>query len=75
MGKPIVSWIKGLTVYTLEPCNIGKTRKVIEYTAYENLKMVCRRLAAAKTLESRDRIAKQCYHLFEGSILRDTSES
>lgn len=37
----------------------------------ENLKMVCRRLVAAKTLETRDRIAKQCHHLFEGSITRN----
>lgn len=37
----------------------------------ENLKMVCRRLAAAKTIESRDSIAKQCHSLFEGSLLRE----
>lgn len=36
----------------------------------QNLKMVCRRLAAAKTLEIRDRIAKRCVSLFRGSILR-----
>ena len=38
----------------------------------QNLKMVCRRLAAAKTLATRDRIAKQCAKLFAGSPLRDT---
>lgn len=36
----------------------------------ENLKMVCRRLAAAKTIESKDRIAAQCFELFKGSPLR-----
>ena len=36
----------------------------------ENLKMVCRRLANAKTIEQRDKIAKQCQHLFAGNILR-----
>ena len=37
----------------------------------ENLKMVCRRLAAAKSLEIRDRIARQCHYLFMGSALRE----
>lgn len=36
-----------------------------------DLKMVCRRLSSAKTLESRDRIAKQCHNLFKGSALRE----
>lgn len=36
-----------------------------------NLKMVCRRLAVAKTLEARDRIAEKCAHLFKGSVTRD----
>ncbi len=38
----------------------------------ENLKMICRRLAFAKTLESRNNVAKQCHELFKGSILRDS---
>jgi hypothetical protein len=37
----------------------------------ENLRMACRRISAAKTLESRDRIAAQCYGLFSGSPIRD----
>lgn len=36
----------------------------------DDLKMVCRRLSAAKTLVSRDKIAKQCHGLFAGNILR-----
>lgn len=39
----------------------------------DNLEMVCRRLAAAKKIESRDRIAKQCHHLFAGSPLRSAN--
>jgi chromosome segregation ATPase len=35
-----------------------------------NLKMVCRRLSAAMSLETRDKIAAQCLSLFEGSPLR-----
>lgn len=40
----------------------------------ENLKMVCRRLSNAKSIESRDRIAEQCKHLFVGSPLRNSVE-
>lgn len=40
--------------------------------ANEDLKMVCRRLAAARSLETRDKIAKQCHHLFKGNILRES---
>lgn len=36
----------------------------------QNLKMVCRRLAAAKSLTVRDRIAKQCHKLFAGKVTR-----
>jgi hypothetical protein len=35
-----------------------------------DLQMVCRRLAAAKSLETRDRVAEQCHHLFAGNPLR-----
>lgn len=41
----------------------------------EDLKMVCRRMAAAKKLSTKDKIAEQCYHLFAGSILRKERES
>ena len=36
----------------------------------EELKMICRRLSATKTLKTKDKIAKQCCHLFKGSPLR-----
>lgn len=48
--------------------NSGSIKELVNQV--ENLKMVCRLLSNAKTLKSRDRIAKQCQHLFEGSILR-----
>ncbi len=35
------------------------------------LKMVCRRLSAASSIEVRDKIAIQCAELFRGSILRE----
>ena len=40
----------------------------------ENLKMVCRRLANAKTIEVRDYRAKRCAHLFIGSPLKNAEE-
>lgn len=58
--------------------DLGNTLPVVLRSAYEqkckeleNLKMVCRRLSAAKTIESRDKIKDQCLDLFRGSVLRD----
>lgn len=36
----------------------------------EDLKMICRRLAAAKTIEKRDAVVALCLHLFKGQITR-----
>ncbi len=63
-------------VYTKDPL-MNVTAHVIERSAFDevvrensDLQMVCRRLSAAKTIEARDKIVKQCLHLFGGSILR-----
>lgn len=39
----------------------------------ENLKMVCRRLTVAKTLEMRDKVADLCKNLYRGEITRSES--
>lgn len=39
-----------------------------------NLKMTCRRLSAAKSIESRDKISKQCLNIFNGNITRNIKE-
>jgi len=40
----------------------------------KNLQMVCRQLAAAQSIATRDKVVKRCYHLFAGSPLRIDSE-
>ena len=55
------------TLYWKEGFYVGHASRDSEI---ENLKMVCRRLAAAKSIETRDKIAAQCMTLFAGEILR-----
>lgn len=62
-----------LTVYPHRD-SLPELVKVVEHSAYDDLRMVCRRLAAAKSLETRDKIAKQCHHLFYGNPLRADSK-
>jgi len=38
MIKPRVLYVKGLTVYQTEPCNIGKFLTMIEKSAYTDVK-------------------------------------
>lgn len=63
-------WLEG---FTRQKDEIKALRKELAEAkeVIENLKMVCRRLSAAKSIESRDKIAKQCIDLFRGSVLRD----
>lgn len=58
-------------VLALKLVNSHLDRVDEERARSKDLAMICRRLAAASTLEARDRIARECHNLFRGEITRD----